>query len=629
MVSMMTTTPVQWTAPAPLWPELTPAGNGQRTAFHQPAILRFGDDDFMETFMGLLAEKPQRLAEWQAMPETWRGPATEPIPVASLPSFAQRLHRLRLGLAAVSDSEKAGPPALNKAMIPAGKLKLYQPAHQRYYLVAANLVCRVSGLPDRLPDSGAGEQTGYVVRRLLPLDPQTNLEPTSKNLEQFEEYAFVVTAAGPRWQRLGPVGTAATQLLAPNEDELPLFGVGYAENGRSRRLVAGVIPVAKRETYVGTAVTTDNPTAGNGSGAANDGRLDLLLADVIEPWRRLLDAVAKNRSRITGSDEAPPLGHPDRPEFDQMVAEYNQSEADQIQGASWYILLDLATFLTDYLPAVHAGLDGSPQLPPAQQDLLNLLQTETGTGGKGLAAALSDIEAYREMLENTAVSYPTPTGSGWPFLFSLSDLSLKPDELETAVAAALKETAVPANTPPPPLAAQLSTAASSGPAWFIIRCLFTRPHCLDDAPQLFSQPTEPFQLASFFDPDAPARPIRISLPLDTSPAGLRKFNKNTAFMISDVLACQLERMGDITLGDLVRSVLPWPLHKSLPANDSACSDTGMSSFGLICSLSIPIITLCALILLMIMVTLLDFIFRWLPYFIVCYPIPGLKGKEQS
>ena len=33
---------------------------------------------------------------------------------------------------------------------------------------------------------------------------------------------------------------------------------------------------------------------------------------------------------------------------------------------------------------------------------------------------------------------------------------------------------------------------------------------------------------------------------------------------------------------------------------------------MICSLSIPIITLCALILLIIIVTLLDFIFRWLP-----------------
>lgn len=626
---MMTTTPVQWTAPAPLWPELTPAGNGQRTAFHRPAILRFGDDDFMETFMGLLAEEPQRLGEWQALPETWRGPATEPIPVTSLPSFAQRLHRLRLGLAAVSDSEEVGPPALNEAIIPAGKLKLYQPAHQRYYLVAANLVCRLSGLPDRLPDSGAGEQTGYVVRRLLPLDPQTNPEPTSKNLEQFAEYAFVVTAAGPRWQRLGPVGTAATQLLAPNEEELPLFSVGYGENGRSRRLVAGVIPVAKRETYVGTAVTTDDNAASSGTGADNDGRLDLLLADVIEPWRRLLDAAAKNRERVTNSDEAPPLGHPDRPEYDQMVADYNQNEAEQIQGAAWYILLDLATYLADYLPTVHDNLTGPPLPPGAQQDLLALLQSKTGTGGKSLAAALSDIEAYREMLENTAVSYPTPTPTGWPFLFSLSHLSLKPDELETAVAAALKETAVPANTPPPPLAAQLSTTANSGPAWFIIRCLFTRPHCLDDTPHLFSQPTEPFQLASFFDPDAPARPIRISLPLDTSPAGLRKFNKNTAFMISDVLACQLERMGDITLGDLVRSVLPWPLHKSLPEPEAGCAANNGLSLGMICSLSIPIITLCALILLMIMVTLLDFIFRWLPYFIVCYPIPGLKGKEQS
>jgi hypothetical protein len=615
MVSMMTTTPVQWTAPAPLWPELTPAGNGQRAAFHRPAILRFGDDDFMETFMGLLAEEPHRLADWQAVPETWRGPATEPIPVASLPSFAQRLHRLRLGLAAVSDPAKAAPPALNEAMIPAGRLKLYQPAHQRYYLVAANLVCRVSGLPDRLPDNGAGEQTGYVVRRLLPLNPQTNPEPTSKNLDQFEEYAFVVTAAGSRWQRLGPVGAAATQMLAPGEEQLPLFGVGYAENGRSRRLVAGVIPVAKRETYVGTAVTTDDNAASNGTGAADDGRLDLLLADVIEPWRRLLDEAQKSLDRQIREETPPP----------EERAALIKEVAEQVQGASWYILLDLATFLADYLPTVHANLSGPPLPPGAQQDLLALLQNETGTGGRSLAAALHDIEAYRDMLENTAVSYPT--GSGWPFLFSLSDLSLKPGDLETAVAAALKETAVPANTPPPPLAARLSAAASSGPAWFIIRCLFTRPNCLDDAPQLFSQPTEPFQLASFFDPDAPARPIRISLPLDTSPAGLRKFNKNTAFMISDVLACQLERMGDVTLGDLVRSVLPWPLHKSLPVNNSACKDSGASEFGMICSLSIPIITICALILLMIIVSLLDFIFRWLPYFIVCYPIPGLKGKE--
>jgi len=46
-----------------------------------------------------------------------------------------------------------------------------------------------------------------------------------------------------------------------------------------------------------------------------------------------------------------------------------------------------------------------------------------------------------------------------------------------------------------------------------------------------------------------------------------------------------------------------------------------------CSLSIPIITICALILLTIIVSLLDFIFRWLPLFIVCFPVPGFKGKK--
>ena len=40
-------------------------------------------------------------------------------------------------------------------------------------------------------------------------------------------------------------------------------------------------------------------------------------------------------------------------------------------------------------------------------------------------------------------------------------------------------------------------------------------------PPVVSDPTQPFQLAGFFDPDAPARPIRIALPIDTSPAGLR------------------------------------------------------------------------------------------------------------
>ena len=71
------------------------------------------------------------------------------------------------------------------------------------------------------------------------------------------------------------------------------------------------------------------------------------------------------------------------------------------------------------------------------------------------------------------------------------------------------------------------------------------------------------------------------------------------------------------------SILPWPFHRDLDAPDK-----GPCSFGMMCSLSIPIITLCALILLIIMVSLLDMIFHWMPFFITCFPLPGLKAKKS-
>ena len=100
-------------------------------------------------------------------------------------------------------------------------------------------------------------------------------------------------------------------------------------------------------------------------------------------------------------------------------------------------------------------------------------------------------------------------------------------------------------------------------------------------------------------------------------------------MISDILCGYVDRLKGITFGDLVRAVLPWPFHKDLPSVEPGpCKDSEGINIGMICSLSIPIITICALILLMVIVSLLDMIFRWLPYFIICFPLPGLRGKKQ-
>src|SRR3954471_16030719 len=147
---------IQWASPPPLWPHATSAANAdaRRRVVRQPTILRFASDDFMDDVVNLLEEDPARLVEKIAVPETWRGPAPaapSPLPV---PRFALTMNRLGLSAAR----------AKNAALIPGGKgissliattpppqaplFKLYQPVHQRFYLIASSLVCQRVGLPD-------------------------------------------------------------------------------------------------------------------------------------------------------------------------------------------------------------------------------------------------------------------------------------------------------------------------------------------------------------------------------------------------------------------------------------------------------------------------------------------------
>ena len=276
-----------------------------------------------------------------------------------------------------------------------------------------------------------------------------------------------------------------------------------------------------------------------------------------------------------------------------------------------------------------------------------------------LKDALAAVAAFRDTLEQASGNFSgtaTPTAE-WPdFVFPLADPDFggpepavtppppvlpsgaplsdtqvrlrKISALRDLIAAALP--AVPTwAVPDLPLAAKPVMAPDESPR-FIIRCVLDRPDCAPIDPLILSAPSREFELAAFFDPDAPARPIRISLPVDTSPAGLRRFPKNTAFVMSDMLCGQVNRAKALGLVDLVLSVLPWPFHKDLPTGGGeACkTDAGMS-LGMICSLSIPIITIVALILLIIFVILFDIIFSWLPFFFFCFPVPKFSAKPPQ
>ena len=677
---------VVWTQPATLLngrpAALVPT---PRDVFEAPAILRFTTDSFMDVFMNLLQTAPERLREYRVRRETWRGFTPEPT-VAAPKRSSLVLERLGIFRRSLDSGAAAATALLPSAAdkVPAGTpLKLYQPAHQRHYLIASSLVCKVAGLPDRAVESGRGEKVGCVIRRLLP--PQGS---TDTPVAQWDEHAWVAGPAGPAWQAAG----VDPRRIVDGEETLPLFAVTYAEHaGRSRRLFAGVVPVGRREAYLGAPKSSGQATPG---ATSRTSRKILLRKQVIEPWKSLVRRSQEINRALAGpfrpGEEAP--GDSDRRARLKI-------EREQMQTASWFIMLDFAKYLETYLKPVWSALLGAQApLTPPQQAVLDALQDATlsstlrerirrsnelvSTGAalvslddvpESLGDALARfgsapdevdpaIEQQLDAADQPYNRYDT-SGTVWPaFLFPLADpdlpadaplpagLSLSAltdeessdmalddlpapngplellDQLAVLIVRALPDgQADPAPEPAIPTAAVAPANALEG--WFVIRCVYDRPACAPVRPAVVSEPTEPFLMAGFFDPDAPARPIRIGLPIDTTPGGLRKFDKNTAFVISDTLCGQINRMKGLTFGDLVLSVLPWPFHKDLPGADGGpCKSNGIN-IGMICSLSIPIITLCAIILLMIMVSLFDLIFRWMPYFIICFPIPGLKAKK--
>ena len=91
------------------------------------------------------------------------------------------------------------------------------------------------------------------------------------------------------------------------------------------------------------------------------------------------------------------------------------------------------------------------------------------------------------------------------------------------------------------------------------------------------------------------------MPVDTSPSGLRKFPRNVAFQLSDNLRKQMQKAG-----------------KEL--DEIGKGDSSGINIGVICSFSIPIITIVALILLMLFVFILNIVFWWLPFFRICFPL---------
>ena len=353
--------PIRWQSPQPLWARFGETVRVAVTAPDQtrPAILRFATDDFMEQLLAVLAADPRRLGEFIARPETWRGPQQDPLDAVDrtrLPRLPQVFPWIRKKQStsttlAPTTNERSDVVHDVTVKVP---LKLYHPAHQRHYIVAANLVCAVPGFPDRTVGTGRREQVAFVLRRILP-ENQSAGAPK-------REYGFVKDARGPHWERVPPHANAvdAYAHTVAGEELLPLFPLNFSDDlGHPRRLRAGVIPVGRREEYMGSPrfetalppgtstspVITGDPVAV--AKTKKSARKEQLKFDVTEPWKALIRAMDKAAQRINSPDKSSDTSDDDK-RTNRRKSALQANEGAQLQ--SWLILLDFADYLVFSTP---------------------------------------------------------------------------------------------------------------------------------------------------------------------------------------------------------------------------------------------------------------------------------------
>lgn len=124
---------------------------------------------------------------------------------------------------------------------------------------------------------------------------------------------------------------------------------------------------------------------------------------------------------------------------------------------------------------------------------------------------------------------------------------------------------------------------------------------------LWSDYSEPFTLAAWHESAGVPVPV-VPLPDPFDRDALKAIKPNVAFQLP-------ARLAGLLRGD------PEKLAKG--------EGTGLDlKVDWVCSFSIPIITICAFIVLNIFLQLLNLIFWWLPFLKICIPLPRVRGPEE-
>ncbi|MCU1500738.1 MAG: hypothetical protein JWM12_92 [Ilumatobacteraceae bacterium] len=536
--------PLLWLAPSPLWEDAT-VGVDQ-PGFERPWLVELRSDEFIPAFLALMSgEDPS-------------GPS---------------------GIGALVPTDGSGTFATPSV--------LYRPLHGCFYLVVGSLVCRRIGLPDRevLPQ---GQRVSFVIRRVAAGGAEQAWLPASSSWVATGLVDGLVAG-----EEQHPMHAASVDAVAATGPSAHLLGLD--DPGR-RQVHYGYVPVTGRSAAtppladpLGALATDDDAQAGD------DPRVMEFRLRIAGAWSSLVAAAA-----ITTPPGAPV----------------------DVHEPSLFLLLDLADWLGKYLPEVLDGLTGTSQVAsdaPAALALQQYLDIDVDVTDTTQTPAVTTKQKLGTVLAELVSFAPLVTGQPHDLPTDLYDVSLGLptdffDKLNgsTAGNAGLVGAALNEDNPkvkPAKLPPELTGAIvprSDDPAAtadrFVMRLVYEHEPC----DPVLSKPSAVVRFAGNYDPDAPARQIRIELP---DPAHLRRFTRGVAIDMPPALRNMLDR------------VTPKMLKEEAPG------PAGQWSIGMICSFSLQIIMLVAFIVMFIFLILLNIVFWWLPFLKICFPVPKQKSAS--
>lgn len=453
-------------------------------------------------------------------------------------------------------------------------LEMHLPIHRRFQIVLFEAVCSTPGFPRLDPAQING--SGIVLRR-KSVDYPGQHEAWTK--QDGKRVGWKVAPDNPHYdpdpaqRRNGHRANAAIRAMIAERDpdkanaseEIVALHVAPPDvcAARGKTILFGLIPVASTETEDEMAPALNYGTLQDEDRREMIGHLSIFLKE------RVARVLPRAGTAIQVSWADPSSEGASDPDLHQFMTFLRQLSSE------------LNVFSNK--PAVE-GL----------ADELRSIRLPIALDGSGQVAASTEAFAFLKNASdillggNKDIALTMPLE--WPAVSQAQS-----DRLCSASLDCLTESFAAANTQRPKF---------NGRKWRYAVKGFVRTRGHGDCPDRihWSGYSEPFRILEWWEGDGPN--TRISLP---SMDQLRKMKPNVTFAVPPSISSILQ-------GDM----------KKLGKGEEP--GRGME-IGWLCSFSIPIITLCAFIVLHIFLSLLDFIFRWMMWIKICVPIP--KSKQEA